>query len=368
MSRVTVVQRVLPAYRIPLFELLSRHDSVELTVVHGQPLSEEAITGNEQHQLHTTEVRNLYRKGGRTFKAVHQRGIVSAVRASNPEVVIVEANPRLSSAYLVPWAMRRMEVPVIGWGLGLVSGPVGSSRFTLPVMRSLVKRFSAILAYHADAKRTYEGLGARPDRVFVAPNSTISKADIVNGNEPSRSVSGPLRVAYLGRLTAHKNLSALVEAIGSMERGSVRLIVIGDGPERARLQRLTEERNVDAQFTGHLPSEVARDCLRREADVVVLPGLGGLALVDAMGAGLPVIATAGDGIGHELVIDGETGFRLPDSPSAEHIAQILRTTGQSELAEMGARARALIASERTLESTVTAFVRAVGYVSSEECG
>jgi glycosyltransferase involved in cell wall biosynthesis len=132
--------------------------------------------------------------------------------------------------------------------------------------------------------------------------------------------------------TAYAKCKVLVEReLRAMaEVPTVRLEVIGDGPEGERLRALAEDLAVAdrVHFAGRQPREGVLDALAR-AEAVVIPskvGAGGdqdgtpVVLCEAMAAGVPVVASALGGLA-ECVVDGETGILVPpDDVTALRVA------------------------------------------------
>jgi glycosyltransferase involved in cell wall biosynthesis len=132
-----------------------------------------------------------------------------------------------------------------------------------------------------------------------------------------------LQLLFVGRLQVQKNVPLLLHAMRQVP-DSITLHVVGDGELRPVLQQIAEQNNLkNVQFHGALYGE---DLLNRyrEADVFVLPshkeGLS-LALIEAMAAGLPVIASDVSG-NREFVQD--VGI-LVDPTSAEQWAHAITT-------------------------------------------
>ncbi|MFJ5219072.1 glycosyltransferase family 4 protein [Streptomyces sp. NPDC088354] len=131
--------------------------------------------------------------------------------------------------------------------------------------------------------------GVRADRVFVVPNG-VGAGYFMPVRETARR---PLRLLYVGRLSAQKNVARLLEAAALLQE-PVRLRIVGDGELREKLEAHAAElglRNVE--FSGGLLGE---DLVRAyaDADAFVLPSdREGMPLVvlEAMAAALPVIAT-----------------------------------------------------------------------------
>jgi 1,2-diacylglycerol 3-alpha-glucosyltransferase len=96
------------------------------------------------------------------------------------------------------------------------------------------------------------------------------------------------------RLAKEKNLSLLVEALARARDSSLKLVVAGDGPERAELEQHARQRRVDSQthFIGTVQREQLPD-LYASADAFVMPSTTetqGLVLAEALAAGAAVIA------------------------------------------------------------------------------
>jgi glycosyltransferase involved in cell wall biosynthesis len=139
---------------------------------------------------------------------------------------------------------------------------------------------------------------------------------------------GPLRVATVARLRRPKDVGTLVRAIALLPAGSVRAVVVGDGPERAGLA--AEVRRLGIEGAVELVGE--RDDvadLLAAADVFVLPTLSEglpMSVLEAMAAGLPVVAAAVGGV-PELVEDGETGLLVPPGRADALAAALERLAG-----------------------------------------
>jgi glycosyltransferase involved in cell wall biosynthesis len=121
-----------------------------------------------------------------------------------------------------------------------------------------------------------------------------------DGRSSPAPSEGGARFVYLGRLVDWKGVDLLLWAWAAARISpSTRLQIIGDGPMRERLVALRDRLGLagSVEFVGHLPQQ---ECGRRfrEADALILPSLlecGGCAVLEAMAAGLAVIATGWGG-------------------------------------------------------------------------
>jgi glycogen synthase len=157
---------------------------------------------------------------------------------------------------------------------------------------------------------------------------------------------GRPRAGYVGRLAAQKRADLLVEAFGRM-RSAAHLVIVGDGPEAARVRRLAAESPAAERITARgFVEHRAVPALLASLDVLVLPSAYeemGSVLVEAMASGLPVVASAVGGI-PEVVRDGETGLLVPPGDVAALTAALDRLAADPELRSRlatGARERAL---------------------------
>ena len=153
---------------------------------------------------------------------------------------------------------------------------------------------------------------------------------------PSKQASGDRTVVCVGRLSPEKGQTGLLRAFAQLRTShpDLSLRLVGDGPDRDALERLSQELSVgDAvTFAGRLPEpdtlvEIAL------ADLLVLPSfMEGLPIVlmEAMALGVPVIASRVAGI-PELVVDGKTGVLFAPSNWDELAQCIARLLGDKAL-------------------------------------
>ncbi|SHN29130.1 glycosyltransferase [Cryptosporangium aurantiacum] len=130
-----------------------------------------------------------------------------------------------------------------------------------------------------------------------------------------------LLLVHCGRLSPEKRVERSVDALAALRaRGvSAVLVVVGDGPRRPFLER--RARGLPVRFLGFVPDRGLVARLLATADAVLAPGPAetfGLAALEAMACGTPVVA-AGDGALGEVVGDagvavpGSTGFRFAEA-------------------------------------------------------
>ncbi len=177
--------------------------------------------------------------------------------------------------------------------------------------------------------------GVELQRYFDAP--PLPRADF--GYAPD-----DLLLIYVGRLGPEKNLEFLLQAFSAVAEAldNVHLLLLGDGPSREELEKMAGELacRQRIRFAGMVPYDQLPGYLTM-CDIFVTASkteVHPLSVIEAMGAGLPVMGVQSVGVG-DTVVEGRTGFLSTPDPAA-FAAKLTRLCLQSELrAEMGASAR-----------------------------
>lgn len=179
--------------------------------------------------------------------------------------------------------------------------------------------------------------GVQPARTTVVPNGV--RPEFFGDLEPPvRAPGKALRLLYVGRLAPQKNVARLLTAMAGIS-GDVELVIVGDGDERPRLEARVRELGLENVTMVGAQRDQELVAWYRWADAFVLPsdkeGMP-LVILEAMAAGLPIIATDVAGVRDTV---GEDGVLVKPEPSA--LADgIKRVAGDPELrAELARRSR-----------------------------
>jgi len=223
----------------------------------------------------------------------------------------------------------------------------GTFRF---VERALARRASRVIAItDALARFQIERVGLPSDKVEVIHYGLddLPQAWGANPDDPV-PLDAPVLLAVC-RLEPQKGVDVAIRALDEIP--GAHLVVLGEGPQRAELERLGPDR---VHLLGRVPDVAA--WLRR-ADVLVHPvrweGFG-LAVLEAMLAGLPVVATNVSSL-PELV--GDAGILVsPDDPSALATAVNSLLADPADFGERGlARARAEFSVAKMADRTLAVY-------------
>jgi glycosyltransferase involved in cell wall biosynthesis len=185
--------------------------------------------------------------------------------------------------------------------------------------------------------------GIPAERIHVIP-SGVTAADDRPLPDPFPSLPHP-RVVFLGRIVRQKGVATLIEAAARM-RHEVLLLVVGDGPLRDEAEAAAAAADIDGRvcFAGFRPHrEVA--AILAHADAFVMPSVYeelGTSLLEAMQAGLPIVASDTGGIPTAL---GDAGVLVPPGdPDALAAAVDALLDDPGRAARLGAAARARAAA------------------------
>lgn len=357
---MVVQQRVLTHYRAPLFKELAR--SLTIQVLCGEPLEQEGIATSPQGPG-SARITNRYVRGGdHHYLLCWQSGAIRSVLAADPDVVLFEANPRLvSNLVLLAWCGARRR-RAIGWGLGELERTRGRVRAVAhdAIMRLYVRRFDEMLAYSSGGAEHYRRMRARA--VTVAPNAVDDRRHRELRASPdvaSRRCAWRQRwsipadsvvILSVGRLAAGKSIPRLIEAVSCLG-GPAHLVVVGDGPLRPSLEMAARVSESPATFTGALFGDELATAFAA-SDIFVMPGLGGLALYEAVASGLPVIVSRGDGTENELVVPGLNGFVVSPDDDLDLITCLQQLTNDKDLRSRFAAGSVELAADRSFDSLV----------------
>jgi glycosyltransferase involved in cell wall biosynthesis len=187
--------------------------------------------------------------------------------------------------------------------------PPARARLHRLAQRLAVRRARRIVVPSAFLARLVEGWGVRTGRIHVIPNAVDPLSPPDRPETKRRLGLGEAVVLSVGRLVSLKGVDGLILASAGQPW---ELVVVGDGPERSRLEGLAASLGRTVRFTGALGRAQLEEYYGA-ADVLVVnsihEGFPHVAL-EAMAAGVPVIAAAAGGI-PEVVMPGRSGVLVP---------------------------------------------------------
>ena len=251
-------------------------------------------------------------------------------RRLRPDIVHLNSSKAGVLGRIAAWLAR---VPVCvftahGWAFKATTG--GAARLYLWADRAVRPMTTMVVCVSELELRA--GLRAR---VCVAERATVIRNGVEVGAYAKRALrEGAAQIVSVGRLAEPKDFATLVAALALLPPGKAQLRVLGDGPLRGPLVAQIGE--LALADSVELVGEVAdvRPSLR-EADLFVLSSRSEampLSVLEAMAAGLPVVASDVGGLG-EVVVEGETGFLVAPGDPGELAARLAQLVDDRDLRE-----------------------------------
>jgi len=362
--KVGLLQRIVPSYRAAFFSLLGEALQDQFSLFAGDARKSENVhPAGDIAYVERFTAKNIHIFEGKTYFC-WQSGLMHWLKSWNPDVLIMEANPRyLHSRHAIHW-MKNQNRPVIGWGLG-TGGETNPSSMIGRQWWKFLSQFDMMISYSQKGAEEFINMGVNPSHVVVAPNAVLRRPSTMIQRSHDFSENGPI-ILYVGRLQERKKIDHLIQACAVVgRRRKLQLWIVGDGPEKERLKRVAEDILPDTRFFGALHGDDVVP-LFEKADLFVLPGTGGLAVQEAMSYGLPVIVAEADGTQSNLVrpengwmIQGDDHLQLTECLNAA-----LRSS--EKLREMGRSSFSIVQNEVNLEIMVDVFLTTINTVMEKQ--
>lgn len=271
--------------------------------------------------------------------------LLRSLRSLSPDVIhVIGAGPQ--SAYIA--ALRPLLAPRVvftsqgeqTFDANDVFSRSTSLRFGL---RLMLKRADAVTACSAYVLQHLAAPRAIMSPAMVIPNGVDPTEFAASTPDTQRSF-----VLSVGRLVPQKGFDVLLESAADPRFADTRFVIAGDGPERAALEQRAAALGVSdhVSFAGAVSREKLVQLLS-SARAFAFPSRGeafGMALLEAMAAGVPAVATTAGGI-PEFAVDSENALLVPPNSPAAFADGLARILEDGQLADrLGANGRATAAT------------------------
>lgn len=377
---VAIVWNYLFHYRVPLYQRLGQVPGLNLTVFHGGLARESADAVPEGQKDGFRSVAGTTRMWPLAGAVVYvQTGLLKHIRRGRFDVIVCEGNFGIMSNVPLLVYARLAGIPAMawaaGWERGRITGPAAALRRLF--IHAVARLPRGYVCYGTGARDFLASFGVPESRCVVVQNTIdveriglrrTEYAAMAARERRARGLMGKRVILAVGGLRPEKDVGVLLEAFRRLRgtRDDAALVIVGDGPERGRLEAMAAERRVpDVSFVGSVVADVGRYFAM--ADVFVLPGDGGLAINEAMAHGLPVVCSTADGTERDLVIEGRTGrfFRRGDAVELSACLESLLASPGSARA-MGLAARDHVCEIASLDGAVERLARVLAACARRE--
>ncbi|MCK1468412.1 glycosyltransferase family 4 protein [Bradyrhizobium sp. CW10] len=294
-ERVSVVYHFFPHYRAPILEELARSQRYQFEFwgaidgIYGI----EAFKGSEQVKINELK----FKADGLFGRSVS--GYWPIIFDVDVRAIIILGDPNIRSTWVIAVVGRLLRKKILFWTHGWLKP---ENKLKAKIRNLYFSLADRVLTYDDRAIEIARSTGFPTERITPIYNSLdwgrareISRAlqasDLSRAREEmSSSPTAPILICT-ARLTSLCRFDLLIEAASLLKKENfpVTLVLVGDGPERERLQARADALTVPIRFMGALYDEEKLGRFISAADVTVSPGKVGLTAMHSLMYGTPVI-------------------------------------------------------------------------------
>jgi len=312
-----------------------------------------------------------YEKKVGPYKLRWQRNYFMELKEFNPDIVIVLGQSGFISNWVIMlWAKLRNKKIII-WACGWDSQK--NKSLALLFKNFISKRYfnfaDLILLYSTTAKKKFEKMDIK-SHMEVCFNgieldyydNSMDKIERFAKEIKDEYAENKITFLYVGGILKEKRVDLLVKSYQKIQEARLKdsqLWIIGDGPELNNIKKYVANNNIkDVVFFGRIVDGV--DSYFSAADFFVLPGIGGLALNQALYWNNICICADADGTENDLVIPNITGYRFNNGDVNSLYTMMKKaidefdTKNQKSMREKG---RSLIINRNNVDVMVSHFIQ-----------
>lgn len=372
---LAIVYKAIPHWRIPVFEGVRQNGTFRTKIFHAKSIANvkhQNSTALPSHScyaaLWTLPLR--FRRSGEWVGLPLCPTLLFQLWRFRPDVIVMEGASNVANNLIVVFYATLTRTPRVWWGLGDIPGTrrSGLRRVLYRISRIGERSADVALAYSSPGAAYYRSCGVPEERIVIANNviDTRSERNAASSQlDESRRIRASLcypsapTVLYCGALTKVKGVDLLLRAAKTMETSGLdfNLLIVGSGPEEPTLQEMARECKY-VKFAGRRVSD--GPAYFGASDIFVMPGLGGLALSQALCHGLPIVSGRADGTAEDMVLDGINGYLLDDVTELALVRSLSRLIRSEQLrADFGAQSKRLVDEGLNIDSYVADFLKGV---------
>lgn len=370
-----VVQPTVAHYREPLLRRLLDSTRYDFDLV-GRFKNSEESANDRIHSASSDvleQVRSLRFANLRGYWWEH--GQVREIWRGDHDAFVISGRIHTVSAWVACAVAALRGRTLIMWGHGWKRPEAGLKR---QVRLAFYRLTDGLLVYGDRARELGSSYGVPAEKIQVIYNSIYPKALTCLARESAAADAGRTpdddagsagTIIYSSRLTTRHRLDLLAEALGEMpDAARPKLLIVGEGAERPRLEQVFADHGVDAQFLGAVYDYEQLRGLYARADLAVSVGGAGLNVTQAMSFGVPVLAEDGNPDSSpeiEAVIEGVTGryYQTGDAGSLRRVLTEL-LAAPAQLRQLGEASLGVVRERYTAEKHAAAIEDALGALLS----
>ena len=376
-KKVAILHNIISPHVIPLFERLGKQKEIEVKVFFCSESEGNRIWDTDVGDKFTYKILPKFKieiHGRDLFTYFINPTVIFELAKYNPDIVI-SAGWDLFSYQLALFYAKIFGKKFILWSGSTQHEPSWRRILAMPLVKLMVAGSDAYIVYGTRAKEYLISLGAKPEKIFIAYNTTdinFFKNEVDKWREQKTKIKKELGiktskvVLYVGQLIERKGVKYLIEAFEKLkeEFKDVSLLIVGYGSLEDKLKSMIKRRKIsDVIFAGGLEWRQTPK-FYAISDILVMPSLEevwGLVINEAMVAGLPVIVTKITGASVDMIVNNENGLIINPSSSNEIYNGIKRLLNDALLFNMLSKNSLKKIIEFKPEISVKGILKAINY-------
>jgi glycosyltransferase involved in cell wall biosynthesis len=329
---------------------------------HSSVLGVFSNSANPNLQLHEAAARGNIESHLIPCDGQIDRTVTTSIRdlAARTNADLVHAHGYKADIYTY-FALRRSNIPLVSTCHTWYDNDLFVSLYGM-ADRLILRTFAAVVAVSDEVKQRLLNAGVHADRIHLIQNGIdLRPFDNATPSLRKNFADNPPIVGLVGRLSTEKGVDIFLRAAASVltELPSTKFVVVGDGPDREKLESLIDELKIRASVSMlgrredmpyvYASFEIMVSASRQEG----LP----IAILEGMASRRPLIATSVGAV-PTAVLDGCTGVLLPPEDVealALEIVSLLKDSSRRE--SLGAAARKLVEEEFSAERMTADYLR-----------
>ena len=364
--RILLIHSDVRSYRVPIFQMLHEQYSAQFVFMYGGGLAKQF---HESAQWNYINLKQYPMVG---YSSDFSPGLIKLLfKIKNSYDVIISSGLSTFATHASFLIAKMLRKKFIVWAEDWVWPKNMLSRIALPYVKIIGRNAAACIAAGTKTHDFFVSLGARPEKIFMAPNCALDLSIIPIDQEKLNTLRQKINpenkivISYLGRIVRYKALDTLINAFAKLEKEntSALLLIVGDGPFAPVCAKLLQSLHIKnfywpqyAKLTGTKEIEPIPPSLLwqflRISDVVVLPGRfilkdhvpcesWGLILNEALSLGKPIVSTTSVAAAYDLIQNDKNGYQIEnDNPEALFTALKKMASDKVRLKKMSEFSRA----------------------------
>jgi len=323
-TKIVVLYQVVMHYRVPLYLRLAQDSELDFILFYGDGELNTKLKNADfptdiiKSKKHFT-IRLPFKTSNHSSSLPFYPFLFFNLIRLSPDVIVSEGTSSFLNAAIAFLYAKIFRKKFIWWSLGKLKNHKnkGFRKIIAYWERYIERKSDAIFTYSTQGKEYFISEGVPPEQIFVGINvleTTKKLKEVAQYAHTEFGYNNYFNLVFIGSITKEKKLEVLIDALNIFNEKYAdvgKLHIIGDGQHLDALKNYTDQKGLATAVVYHGRINEGASRILQHCDVMVLPGLGGLAICEGMVNSLPVITGLADGTENDLIND-DCGFILPN--------------------------------------------------------